>query len=109
MSRFDALEVWQRRCGEWTDSRFPDDDLQRRGLVLGEETGEVLRCIVKATQGIRGGEERWLAELPGEVADAFFCLAAIAHRGGFDLGRAIEDRWALLRTRTRQGEVEATR
>lgn len=109
VSRFDALEVWQRRAGEWTDSRFPDDDLCRRGLVLGEETGEVLRCIVKATQGIRGGEERWLAELPGEVADTFFCLAAIAHRAGFDLGRAIEDRWEALRQRTREGERAATR
>lgn len=100
VSRFDALEVWQRRAGEWTDSRFPDDDLSQRGLVLGEETGEVLRCILKAKQDIRGGTDKWLAELPSEVADAFFCLVALAHRAGFDLGRAIEDRWEELRQRT---------
>lgn len=87
---------WQDRVGAWVDTTFPGDDLTRRGLMLGEETGEVQRCIVKAAQDVRGGSAKWMAELPGEVADVFICLAAIAHRAGFDLDDAIAARWADL-------------
>lgn len=104
VSRHDALEVWQRRAGEWTDSRFLEDNLLCRGLVLAEEAGEVARCILKADQGIRGGREKWLAALPAETADVFFTLVALAHRAGFDLGRAVEDRWAELSQRTYDSE-----
>lgn len=95
-----GIPTWQQRAGEWTDSRFPDDDLSQRGLVLGEETGEVLRCILKARQNIRGGTDRWMDELPKEAADVFFCLVALAHRAGFDLLDAIEERWLDLAGRT---------
>lgn len=94
-----SIEAYQVLAGGWTDSRFPDDDLKQRGLVLGEETGEVLRCILKAEQDIRGGRDKWLAELPDEVADVFFCLAAIAHRAGFNLSAAIFRRWNELNQR----------
>lgn len=102
-----AIDVFQVRCGAWTDSRFPDDDLKQRGLVLGEETGEVLRCILKAEQDIRGGRDRWLAELPSEVADVFFCLAAIAHRAGFSLADAIEVKWREVEGRTYERGAES--
>ncbi|HZQ33693.1 MAG TPA: MazG-like family protein [Mycobacterium sp.] len=107
-ARFDTtIEAYQVLAGGWTDSRFPDDDLKQRGLVLGEETGEVLRCILKAEQGIRGGREKWLAELPAETADVFFCLAALAHRAGFNLSDAIFARWEELNQRTYTSEREA--
>lgn len=99
----DSIEQWQKFSAWWTDDRFPDDTLQWRGLVLGEETGEVLRCILKAEQGIRGGREKWLSELPSEVADVFFCLTALAHRAGFDLADAVAARWAELEQRTYEG------
>lgn len=92
-----SIREWQARAAEWTDSRFPDDDLKQRGLVLGEETGEVLRCILKGTQDIRGGSEHWIGqELPKEAVDVFFCLVALAHRAGFDLADAIETEWARI-------------
>lgn len=94
-----AIAEWQQRAAEWTDSRFPDDDLSQRGLVLGEETGEVLRCILKAQQNIRGGSEFWMGELSGEAADVFFCLVALAHRAGFSLSDAISARWQDLKDR----------
>jgi NTP pyrophosphatase (non-canonical NTP hydrolase) len=93
-------DSWQDRIGAWVDATFPGDDLTRRGLILGEETGEVQRSILKAAQDVRGGSAKWMAELPSEVADVFICLAAIAHRAGFDLDAAIEARWAELSGRT---------
>ncbi len=60
----------------------------------------MLRCILKASQRIRGGEAVWLAALPDEAADVFFCLVSLAHRAGFDLAQAVEDRWTALSERT---------
>lgn len=91
------IREWQARAAEWTDSRFPDDDLKQRGLVLGEETGEVLRCILKAEQNIRGGRDHWMTELRKETVDVFF---ALAHRAGFDLADAIEGEWERLNAKT---------
>ena len=87
---------WQRRSAEWMASRFPDDTLQQRGLCLGEETGEVLRCILKAEQDIRGGREHWMGELRGELVDVFFALVSMANRAGFDLADAIEAAWPAI-------------
>lgn len=112
------LTVWQQRAAHWTDTVIVGDILEWRGLVLGEETGEVLeaaiaftvatakvqRALLKAQQGIRGGADHWAAELRKETGDAFFCLAALAHRAGFPLVDAVNDRWAVLRERTRETE-----
>ena len=94
------IREWQARAADWTDSRFPDDDLKQRGLVLGEETGEVLRCILKAEQNIRGGRDYWMTELRKETVDVFFTLVALAHRAGFDLSDAIEAEWARINAKT---------
>lgn len=89
-----SIGAWQERLGEWTDTRFPDDTIKDRGLILGEECGEVLRCIVKGDQDIRGGAEHWQAELRSEAVDVFFSLCALAHRAGFELQEVIAARWA---------------
>lgn len=108
-----SVSEWQERAAGWVDSRF-DDDLLQRGLVGGEEAGEVLqsavaysiavakaqRCILKARQDIKGGTEHWMNELRGEVADAFLTLASMAHRAGFSLADAVEAKWSEIADRT---------
>jgi NTP pyrophosphatase (non-canonical NTP hydrolase) len=92
----DGIQAWQQRVGEWVDSRFPDDTLLLRGLILGEESGEIQRCILKAHQNIRGGADHWANELRKETVDGLFSLLAIAHRAGFDLSDAIAAEWPRL-------------
>lgn len=102
-----SIATWQARAADWTDSRFPEDTMKDRGLILGEETGEVMRCILKGAQGIRGGSEHWNRELRKETVDVFFCLAALAHRAGFSLADAIEEGWDALAAKTYRAAVLA--
>lgn len=104
-----TIAEWQARSGAWTDSRFPDDTIKDRGLILGEETGEVLRCIIKAANDIRGGTEHWNTELRKEAVDVFFTLVALAHRADFDLEAQIEQEWPRINaidyaTNVREGD-----
>lgn len=86
--------------GVWIDSRFPDDTIERRGLILAEETGEIVRCILKAAQQIRGGSDHWNDQLPDEVGDGLISLLGICHRAGIDVDQAIALRWREVRQRT---------
>ena len=90
----------QAQIGTWTDHNFlPGDNLEQRGLILAEETGEVIRCILKMAQGIRGTHDEWMAELRKEVGDVQGCLYALCHRAGIDLDEAWMERWETLRER----------
>jgi NTP pyrophosphatase (non-canonical NTP hydrolase) len=108
-----GIPVWQERMGAFVDARWPDDPMERRGLILGEEAGEVLlaaqdfavavakvqRCILKGAQDIRGGTDHWHAELRKETAQAFMVLCTVAHRAGFDLSDAVDSEWERTKDR----------
>lgn len=97
----------QRECGEWTDRNFlPGDNLERRALVLAEETGEAVRCVLKMQQGIRGTRDEWMAELRKELGDVQGALYALAHRAGIDLDDAWSDRWLDLSKRDFKGNPQ---
>jgi NTP pyrophosphatase (non-canonical NTP hydrolase) len=94
----------QAEVGAWVDEQFlPGDTLERRGLVLGAESGEVQQAIVKAQQNVQGGPDRWMPEVEIEAGDAFIALCGIAHRGGFDLAAVAERRWATVSQRVYKG------
>lgn len=98
------LPAMQADVGHWIDEQFlPGDNLERRGLVLGAESGEVQQAIVKAQQNVQGGPERWMTEVEKEAGDAFIALLGVAHRAGFDLSEALEVRWAEVRLRVYKG------
>lgn len=107
------LTEWQGRMADFVDSRWPDDPMERRGLIFGEEGGEVLqaamdfvvavskvqRCILKGAQDIRGGTEHWHHELRKETAQAFLVLCTLAHRGDFSLAQAVAEEWERTKDR----------
>lgn len=98
------LPAMQIEVGAWIDEQFlPGDSLERRGLVLGSESGEVQQAIVKAQQNVQGGPERWMPEVEIEAGDAFIALCGVAHRGGFDLAEAVMARWETVRQRVYKG------
>lgn len=94
-----SLNDFADRSAAWVSSRFPTDTIEWRGLVLAEETGEAVRCIVKMQAGQRGTPEQWMAELYTEVADVFLALQALCNHTGIDLHRAVTDRWEQIRDR----------
>ena len=94
-----TLEPLARAVGVWIDSRFPNDSMLMRGLILGEEAGEVQRCILKATQQVRGGADYWDDQLPGELVDVLIAVLGIAHRADIDIEHAIRRRWAEVEQR----------
>lgn len=88
-----SLNGYAVRCATWVRLRFPDDTLELRGLILAEETGEVVRCIAKMQTGMRGSREEWMRELYVEVGDVFLALQALCNHAGIDLDAAVADRW----------------
>lgn len=102
------LPAMQADVGHWIDEQFlPGDNLERRGLVLGAESGEVQQAIVKAPGTkiwrVEEVKERWMTEVEKEAGDAFIALLGVAHRAGFDLSEALEVRWAEVRLRVYKG------
>lgn len=94
-----TLTPLARAVGAWLDSRFPEDNILTRGLILGEEAGEVQRCILKASQQVRGGADFWDDQLPGEVVDVLIALLGICHRADIDIEHAVRRRWAEVEQR----------
>lgn len=87
------------RIEEFFRNKFPNATIEQTGLGLGEESGEVLRAILKRSEGIRGTKEEWNAEVRKEVGDVFARLVEVAMLDGFDLWEAIEDRFAVISER----------
>jgi hypothetical protein len=59
-SQLDAdVRMWQQKISAEARRRWPDITLMREALALGEEVGEVYRCIVKRDEGTRGTAEEW--------------------------------------------------
>lgn len=105
-----SMTRWQAELAAWQARELPCDDEgeQRWRLYAGvqEELGEVARCLLKGSQGIRGGAEVWRAQLPGEIGDVLVYLTQLATACGVDLGAAYaEARAKVLARRFATAEV----
>lgn len=89
----------QEQVAAWVAHNFPDDTPETVVLGLAEETGEVCRASLKRFQGIRGTREEWSAEIRKECADVLLKLYHVAVVEGFDLGEALDERWAEISKR----------
>ena len=81
----------------WRETRYPGTSLEHRALKVGEEAGEVQRCVTRAAEGRSGGT---LANLRQEVADLVIAACGVASGAGFDLSDALRDRLAEITSRT---------
>lgn len=81
----------------WRETRYPGTSLEHRALKVGEEAGEVQRCVTRAAEGRSGGS---LADLSREVADLVIAACGVASGAGFDLSDALRDRFAEITSRT---------
>ncbi len=91
-----ALNEYAGRIAAWVHLHFPDETIERRALVLAEETGEVMRCILKMQTGTRGTAAEWHGHLYEEIGDVFIALQALALFNGIDLDQAVRDRWSVI-------------
>lgn len=92
------LSDLQTAVGLWHKIKWPDETSTQLGCVLAEESGEVIRCLLKLTHGNRP-ETDWLAELPGELADVTIAILAIGERFGIDVLDATREKFAELQTK----------
>lgn len=83
----------------WTEWNFPDAEIRDHAIGLGEESGEVLRAILKRHQMIRGTHEEWTAELYKELGDVMIKVLGICIAEGVDVLDILADRWADIRLR----------
>lgn len=91
-----ALTEYADRIAAWVEKHFPDAPIEWRALVLAEETGEVMRCIVKMQTGARGTEAEWRENLFIEIGDTFIALQALANSASIDLDDAVARRWSTV-------------
>lgn len=83
---------------DWMLSNFGPAGLDTRSAVtvtagMTEEVGELMRCVTKLEQGIRGTREEWLAEMKKEIGDVFIKLVDIADWYAIDILEAIHNRF----------------
>ena len=64
-----------------------------QAMNLAEEAGEVVRAVLKRSQGIRGTYEHWTDEIRKEAGDVVISLMCLAEIEGWDLGAAVDERW----------------
>jgi NTP pyrophosphatase (non-canonical NTP hydrolase) len=88
----------QQEVGEWGRANFGSDKADL-GLILSEEAGEICRAILKRRHGHRASYEEWTTEIRKEVPDVLLVLFRVAYEEGWDLGEALEDRWAQIKLR----------
>lgn len=93
------IEDLQDEITTWVEYNFGNDNELATVAGLGEEIGELMRAAVKRSQGIRGTRAEWDAELRKEAGDVFIKLCDVASFYGFDLSRAITERWETIKQR----------
>jgi NTP pyrophosphatase (non-canonical NTP hydrolase) len=84
----------------WQEVNF-NDTTTAVSVYLGlvEEVGEIMRAVVKRSQGIRGTGDEWTAEIKKECADVFIKLCDVARYEDFDLMAVICTRWETIQKR----------
>jgi hypothetical protein len=66
---------------------------------MAEEAGEVARCVLKRSQGVRGTAEHWTEELKKEIGDVVITAYALCAHEGFDLEEVVKSRWEVVGAR----------
>jgi NTP pyrophosphatase (non-canonical NTP hydrolase) len=98
------FDIW-----DWTIANFGDNNehpVVLDGLGLGEESGEVLRAILKREEGIRGTRSEWTQELFKEVGDVAIKLFQICAREGVEFDHVIAKRWKEVSQRDFRGNPQ---
>jgi len=92
-----TLRELQTQTHLWREAKYPGTSLEHRALKVGEEAGEVQRCVTRAAEGRSGGTP---ADLRREVADLVIAACGVASGAGFDLSDALRDRLAEITSGT---------
>lgn len=104
-------ESLQARIREWTIEAFGTNRVLNPlmdGLSIAEETGELMRAILKRENARNGNDrhhlsvEHWSQEVQDEAADVAVALMSLAANEGFDLWEAAERRFAYVAQRYAQ-------
>ena len=83
----------QERIKVWHRNKFHDATLERIGLKLGEESGEVQQAIDRIIYAKSPVEsERWLTNLTDEIGDVVIVLLALCAKGGIDFEETVRHR-----------------
>ncbi len=71
---------------------FDNQSATQKGLLLGEEMGELFKAMRKHEAGLRVDENSKVHDVADELADVFIYLCAIANRYDVDLEQAFRDK-----------------
>lgn len=98
------LRSLQTQIGLWAQENFGSNQSKRTGYALyslapllgiGEEYGELLHCVLKNHQAIRGYDdvEKYETERDDALADLLIYMCDFATREGVDLLSVLNDTW----------------
>lgn len=90
----------QEELRRWHLQKYDYAPIERIGLKLGEEAGEVQRCIdriIHASPGIV--RERWNREMADEIGDTAIVLLILCARNGLDFEAIVRRRAAEVMAR----------
>lgn len=91
----------QERVGVWGDATFPRSTPETICAHLHDETLELAEAIHVYERGPLDVDPLPLIEhVREETADVYLLLLHLAHRFGFDLHKAAEEKFATVQTRT---------
>ncbi len=91
------LDALQTDLHAWATATYGPQTMERRGLVLGEEVGEVQRVILKTAEGTRPSTRGDLGE---ELAQLIVAILVTAELGGIKLSSVLPRVIAKLKART---------
>ena len=82
------LNKWQKKVKTHHIQMFPWSTLEKQGLKLGEESGEVMRAIVRHYENRKGGQPDDIAE---EIGDVFICLLRLLSELDLDAEEVLKE------------------
>jgi|ERR1035437_5371297 NTP pyrophosphatase (non-canonical NTP hydrolase) len=99
------LRKTQAEIGEWSNRNFgnvPNSQIPYRissflGMV--EEVGEIAHSLLKLTQGIRGSQEKHVADIEDGIADLLVFTLDFCSRNNMDAESLLERVWAKVKLR----------
>ena len=91
------LDALQTDLHAWATATYGPQTMERRGLILGEEVGEVQRVILKTAEGTRPSTRGDLGE---ELAQLVVAILVTAEMAGIRLASILPRVIAKLKSRT---------
>ena len=84
-----TIQAFQKYVQELEQARgFNNQTAAQKGLLLGEELGELFKAMRKHEAQLRVDENSQVHDVADELADVFIYLCAIANRYNIDLEEA---------------------